>query len=92
MGKWSRGTGLVLAGVTLLAILVWLWISGAKADWLVVVADARRVSSFILRYFINLYNTNPALLAIWVVALTWGCGGLAVLAQSVFPSHSQSEK
>ncbi len=72
-------------GVLLLAFLVWLWISGTKADWLIFVADTRRVSSFILFYFMNLYNTNPTLLAIWVVALTVALGGLAGLAQGVLP-------
>ncbi|MEW6668321.1 MAG: DVU0150 family protein [Thermodesulfobacteriota bacterium] len=47
-----------------------LWASGEAAGNLVVVADTRRLSSGILRYIADLYNTNPWLFAVWAVVLT----------------------
>ena len=47
-----------------------LWASGEAAGNLVVVADTRRVTSGILRYIADLYNTNPWLFACWAVVLT----------------------
>lgn len=53
----------------------WLWAAGGSASDLVVVADTRLVQSGILRYFADVYNTNPTLMAIWAVVLTamYGC-------------------
>lgn len=47
---------------------------GPPAAMLVVVADTRRVSGAIEKYFANLYNTNILLFAVWAVVLTalWG--------------------
>ena len=59
-----------------LCMMVFLWIpasvwaAGEKATNLVVVADTRRVSSGILKYFGDLYNTNSLLFAFWAVVLT----------------------
>ena len=50
-----------------------LWASGEAATNLVVVADTRRVSSGILRYVADMYNTNP-----------WGFAGLAVLLTACY--------
>ena len=52
-----------------------LWASGEKANELVVVADTRVLSSGIMVYFANLYNTNILLFAVWAVVLTavYGC-------------------
>jgi hypothetical protein len=47
-----------------------LWASGEAAGNLVVVADTRRVTSGILRYIADLYNTNPWVFACWAVVLT----------------------
>jgi len=47
-----------------------LWAGGEKTSTLVVVADTRRVSSGILRYFADLYNTDPWMFAVWAVVLT----------------------
>ncbi len=48
--------------------------AGPAVD-LVVVADTRMISSGILRYFADLYNTNPMMNAVWAVVLTalYGC-------------------
>lgn len=50
------------------------WAAGGPATMLVVVADTRRVSWGIEKYFANLYNTNILLFAVWAVVLTalWG--------------------
>ena len=52
------------------------WAGGETASVLVVVADTRRVSGGILKYFSNLYNTNILLFAVWAVVLTVVWGGL----------------
>ncbi|NLI34208.1 MAG: hypothetical protein GX422_15720 [Deltaproteobacteria bacterium] len=51
------------------------WAAGGPASMLVVVADTRRVSLAVEKYFSNLYNTNILLFAVWAVVLTaaWGC-------------------
>jgi membrane protein YqaA with SNARE-associated domain len=51
------------------------WAAGEKAADLVVVADTRRISGGIMKYFANLYNTNILLFAVWAVVLTaaYGC-------------------
>ena len=72
-----KGIGVKLAGLcwaTYLLVPDWVWAAGEKASNLVVVADTRRVSSGILKYFASLYNTNPWLFAVWAVVLTalWG--------------------
>lgn len=64
-----------LAGSACTLIPGSLWAAGEKATDLVVVADTRVVSSGILRYFADLYNTNITMFAIWAVVLTavYGC-------------------
>ena len=59
---------LVFLGTLALCLLIPIaaWAEGE----LVVVADTRRISSFILRYFADLYNTNITLFAVWAVVLT----------------------
>ena len=49
------------------------WAAGEKATNLVVVADIRRVTG-VLKYFADLYNTDPWMFAVWAVVLTavWG--------------------
>lgn len=49
--------------------------AAGKAADLVVVADTRVIDSGILRYFADLYNTNPTMNATWAVVLTavYGC-------------------
>ena len=47
-----------------------LWAGGKKASELVVVADTRVISSGVMKYFANLYNTNILLFAVWAVFLT----------------------
>ena len=46
------------------------WAGGEKASLLVVVADTRRVSSRLLRYFADLYNSDLLMFAIWAAVLT----------------------
>lgn len=60
---------IAIAAIDLL-IPALLWASGEAASNLVVVADTRRVSSGIVRYIADLYNTNPWLFACWAVVLT----------------------
>jgi hypothetical protein len=61
--------GIAVAAIDLL-IPALLWASGEAAGNLVVVADTRRVSSGILRYIADLYNTSPWVFACWAVVLT----------------------
>jgi hypothetical protein len=72
--------GIVLRVVTFLsgALLLLpssLWAAGEKASALVVVADTRRVTG-VMKYFSDLYNTNPWLFAVWAVFLTAAFGAL----------------
>lgn len=46
------------------------WAGGEKATTLVVVADTRRVSSGLWRYFADIYNTSPWMFAFWAAFLT----------------------
>lgn len=73
----ARRVGYLLAIVAALQAMVpgWLWAAGGKASDLVVVADTRVVSSGIMRYLADVYNTNPTLMATWAVVLTaaYGC-------------------
>jgi ABC-type Fe3+ transport system permease subunit len=48
----------------------WAWAAGEKATTLVVVADTRRVSSRVLRYFADIYNSDPWMFALWAAVLT----------------------
>jgi hypothetical protein len=49
--------------------------AGEAATDLVVVADTRVLPSGIMRYFANLYNTDPVMFAVWAALLTavYGC-------------------
>ncbi len=66
--------------ITTFCIMLYLCIpamafaAGPKASALVVVADTRRVTGAVEKYFANLYNTNILLFAVWAVVLTalWG--------------------
>jgi len=51
------------------------WAGGEAASELVVVADTRRITGGVMKYFANLYNTNIWLFAVWAVVLTaaYGC-------------------
>jgi ABC-type Fe3+ transport system permease subunit len=57
-----------------LCVPVVAWAGGPPASELVVVADTRRVSWAVEKYFADLYNTNILLFAVWAVVLTalWG--------------------
>ncbi|WP_244085271.1 DVU0150 family protein [Desulforhabdus sp. TSK] len=65
---------ITLCTIFYLSITSMGWAAGGPASMLVVVADTRRVSSGIEKYFANLYNTNILLFAVWAVVLTalWG--------------------
>lgn len=73
--KGYLGKCAALCGLAWLALPGWVWAAGEKATNLVVVADTRRVSG-IMKYFANLYNTNPWLFAVWAVVLTALWGGI----------------
>lgn len=72
-GLLIRWTGLFSA----LYVLVpdWVWAAGEKAADIVVVADTRRVTG-VMRYFSDLYNTDPWLFAVWAVILTAAMGSI----------------
>ncbi len=55
---------------------------------LVVVADTRRVSSGILRYIADTYNTNPWLFACWAVVLTACYGAFLGFLMDRIMTHS----
>ena len=61
--------GALVALVLLAPGLAWAG-GGGGASELVVVADTRVISSGIMHYFANLYNTNVTLFATWAVVLT----------------------
>ena len=63
MRKW-------LVFLSTLAACLLVPIAALAAGDLVVVADTRRITSFALRYFADLYNTNIVLFAVWAVVLT----------------------
>ena len=46
-----------------------------KADMLIHVADSRRVSWSVSRFFVDVYNTDPFMFGVWcvIVTLTLGC-------------------
>lgn len=75
MRRRRVGIFLVLAIAFQSCLPAWVLAAGEKASELVVVADTRVISSEILRYFADVYNTNPTLMAIWAVVLTavYGC-------------------
>jgi hypothetical protein len=49
--------------------------AGEKADMLVVVADSRRVTWSVSRFFVDAYNTNPFMFGVYCVILTALLGG-----------------
>ena len=49
--------------------------AGEKADMLVVVADSRRVTWSVSRFFVDVYNTNPFMFGIYCIILTAFLGG-----------------
>ena len=74
MKRWASKTGGLLA-VFWLTAPEWLWAAGQKAGELEEVTDTREISSGVMKYFANLYNTNIWLFAVWAVVLTaaYGC-------------------
>jgi hypothetical protein len=50
--------------------------AGDKADMLVVVADSRRVTWSVSKFFVDAYNTNPFVFGIYCVILTAILGGV----------------
>lgn len=50
--------------------------AGEKADMLVVVADSRRVTWSVSKFFVDVYNTNPFMFGIYCVILTAILGGV----------------
>jgi len=70
LGRWL---GIFMALYLFIPEMVWA--AGGKAAPLVVVADTRRISGGVMKYFADLYNTNILLFAVWAVVLTaaYGC-------------------
>ena len=64
------------------------WAAGGTASELVVVADTRRISGGIMKYFANLYNTNILLFAVWAVVLTAAYGCFLGLLMDVIMSRT----
>lgn len=50
--------------------------SGEKADMLVVVADSRRVSWSVSKFFVDVYNTDPYMFGLYCAVLTAVMGGV----------------
>ncbi len=50
--------------------------AGEKADMLVVVADIRRVSWSVSRFFVDVYNTNSLMFGVYCIILTAVLGGV----------------
>ncbi len=50
--------------------------AGEKADRLVVVADSRRVTWSVSKFFVDVYNTNPIMFGIYCIILTAALGGI----------------
>ena len=51
--------------------------AGEKADMLVVVADSRRVSWSVSKFFVDVYNTDPFMFGVYCVILTAVLGGVS---------------
>jgi hypothetical protein len=49
--------------------------AGEKADMLVVVADSRRVTWSVSRFFADVYNTDPYMFGVYCAVLTALMGG-----------------
>lgn len=49
--------------------------AGEKADMLVVVADSRRVSWSVSKFFLDAYNSDPYLFGVYCIILTAVLGG-----------------
>lgn len=64
------------------------WAAGGTASTLVVVADTRRVSWGVEKYFANLYNTNILLFAVWAVVLTAAWGAILGVIMDFFMSRT----
>jgi hypothetical protein len=72
----KTGKSILTLILSILGIIpAYVWAAGEKATDLVVVADTRVISSGILKYFADLYNTNITIFAVWAVVLTaaYGC-------------------
>lgn len=65
-----------------------LWAGGEAATNLVVVADTRRVSSSIIRYIADTYNTNPWLFACYAVIITAGYGTFLGFVMDKIMAHT----
>lgn len=64
-----------LSGMLCLIIPDLVQAAGGKAEMLVVVADSRRVSSPITKYFVDLYNTDPLMFGLACTIITAFLGG-----------------
>ena len=65
-----------------------VWAGGEKASTLVVVADTRRIDSGIMRYFADLYNTDPWMFALWAVVLTAVYGAFLGVLMDIIMTHT----
>lgn len=83
MNKLLLGLAVVL-GTTCLTFPEFASAAAEKADMLVVVADSRRVSWSLSRYFLDVYNTNPLMFGVWCVILTGIMGGALGLITDFF--------
>jgi hypothetical protein len=70
---FSRLLALLASAYLLLPDLILA--AGGQADMLVVVADSRRVTWSVSRFFIDVYNTNPLMFGIYCIILTAALGG-----------------
>jgi hypothetical protein len=70
---FSRLLALLASAYLLLPDLILA--AGEKADMLVVVADSRRVTWSVSRFFVDVYNTNPFMFGIYCIIVTAVLGG-----------------
>jgi ABC-type Fe3+ transport system permease subunit len=58
--------------------------SGEKADMLVVVADSRRVSWSVSKFFLDVYNSDPYMFGLYCAVLTAALGCVLGLITDFF--------
>jgi hypothetical protein len=66
---------LAFFGAAFLLVPNVLLAAAEKADMLIHVADSRRVTWSVSRYFLDVYNTNPFMFGVWCVIIVLILGG-----------------
>jgi hypothetical protein len=75
---------LAFFGAAFLLLPDMLLAAAEKADMLVHVADSRRVSWSVSRFFVDVYNTDPFMYGVWCVIVTLVLGaGLGLITDQI---------